>query len=224
MICAILLAAGHSTRFGANKLLQPTAEGIPLACLSARALHGMPHKVAVISTRSLVLSPLYQAAGFQIAQVAPNARSTRVVAATGVPGHGFSRPSVQTAADPEEGLALSIRTGIAASLHAQGWVLALADMPAVSPRTIARIVAALEAGATIVACRYQGQRGNPVGFSRSFGPALMALEGDMGARELLRKASESIHWLDVDDPGILFDVDTPADWLRWLALYGDPTR
>jgi molybdenum cofactor cytidylyltransferase len=56
---------------------------------------------------------------------------------------------------------------------------------------------------------YRGQRGNPVGFSRDYLPQLLALEGDQGARGILKHAP--VTELEVDDSGILQDVDTPAD-------------
>ncbi|MDE2259940.1 MAG: hypothetical protein KGK17_06425, partial [Betaproteobacteria bacterium] len=62
------------------------------------------------------------------------------------------------------------------------------------------------------ACRYRGQRGNPVGFSSHFREALMALRGDQGARRLLDVHRQEVCWLDVDDPGILLDIDVPNDW------------
>ncbi len=196
VIGAIVLAAGHGSRFGTNKLLQKNAAGLALASLSARALQGIACKVAVVSKQARPLEVLYQNAGFQIVQV----------------------PSEAEAPCAPSGMSLSLRCGVAACVQAHGWIIALADMPGVSAHTVRQIATALEMGAPLVACRYRGQRGNPVGFSQAFGPALMNLSGDQGARALLQLHSNSIHWLDVDDPGILFDVDTPADWQRWLAL------
>lgn len=212
MICAILLAAGHSVRFGANKLLQENAAGISLASMAARALQEMDCKVAVVSEQMPALEALYLAAGFRIA---------RVCSAHDDPGaaeENFSAAMEKAPTRANAGMSLSLRCGVAACAQAHGWIVALADMPAVSAHTVMQIAAALESGAPLVVCRYRGQRGHPVGFSRSFGPALMNLKGDQGGRSLLKQYSQSIHWLDVEDPGILFDVDTPADWQRWLRI------
>jgi len=57
-------------------------------------------------------------------------------------------------------------------------------------------------------------RGHPVGFGAMHGEALAALDGDLGARELIASASDAVTKLDVDDPGILADVDTPDDLIR----------
>jgi molybdenum cofactor cytidylyltransferase len=77
--------------------------------------------------------------------------------------------------------------------------------------TIRRVAARLETGASLVAPSYAGERGHPVGFAGRFGPALLALTGDAGARDLLRAEAGALEILDLDDPGVVRDVDTPAD-------------
>jgi molybdenum cofactor cytidylyltransferase len=57
-------------------------------------------------------------------------------------------------------------------------------------------------------------RGHPVGFGAMHGDALAALDGDAGARALIVAASDTVTTLDVDDPGILADVDTPDDLMH----------
>jgi molybdenum cofactor cytidylyltransferase len=69
----------------------------------------------------------------------------------------------------------------------------------------------LAGGAALVAPRYAGERGHPVGFAARFGAALAALSGDAGARDLLRAESGALEFVDCDDPGVVRDVDTPAD-------------
>jgi molybdenum cofactor cytidylyltransferase len=82
-------------------------------------------------------------------------------------------------------------------------------MPHVQPSTIQSLKTVLEQGAGIAAPIYRGKRGNPVGFSRQYLPQLLALEGDQGARGILKHYP--VTEVDVDDGGILRDVDTPAD-------------
>jgi molybdenum cofactor cytidylyltransferase len=107
------------------------------------------------------------------------------------------------------GMGASLAAGIEASDDAEGWIVALADMPRIATPTIEAVARALDGGASIVAPFYQGQRGHPVGFGIEHRDALMALDGDTGARALL--TSQRVMRLDVDDPGILRDVDTPED-------------
>lgn len=87
--------------------------------------------------------------------------------------------------------------------------MALADMPRIASATIEAVARELDAGKPLVAPCYRGQRGHPVGFGLVHREALLALDGDTGARALLN--SPALTRIDVDDPGILRDVDTPAD-------------
>jgi molybdenum cofactor cytidylyltransferase len=188
MIAGLLLAAGRSTRFGRNKLLHAPPGEPPLVLQAARCLDVLEHSLAVIPQGDETLRALLQKIG---------------VAVTEVP-----------VAMPQPGLSDSLRAGLEATPEAAGWIIALADMPQVKPATVAAIHRALSEGAPIVACRYLGRRGNPVGFSSRFRDELMALQGDQGARGLLERYSGDVHWLEVDDPGILLDIDVPADWQR----------
>jgi molybdenum cofactor cytidylyltransferase len=77
-----------------------------------------------------------------------------------------------------DGMGESLAHGIRAARAADGWIVALGDMPQIRPETIRQIAATLGAGAGIVAPRYQGVRGHPVGFSSEFAPVLAALTGD----------------------------------------------
>ena len=70
---------------------------------------------------------------------------------------------------------------------------------------------ALHNGHALVAPRYQYLRGHPVGFGQEYRDVLLNLKGDAGARSVLKQHKSHLHYLDVDDPGILMDVDTPDD-------------
>ena len=65
----------------------------------------------------------------------------------------------------------------------------------------------------IAAPSYRGQRGHPVGFSRRHRDALASLIGDAGARSLIERNLDRMTWIDVDDAGVVRDVDTPSDVL-----------
>jgi molybdenum cofactor cytidylyltransferase len=103
----------------------------------------------------------------------------------------------------------SIACGVAASAEADGWLVALGDMPWVRPESIAAVAAALAQGAAVARPVYAGVAGHPVGFSAAYAEGLMALTGDLGARLLLR--STSVTELGVEDPGVVRDVDRPLD-------------
>nr|WP_314530345.1 nucleotidyltransferase family protein [uncultured Pseudomonas sp.] len=105
------------------------------------------------------------------------------------------------------GMGDSIAAGVAACPDLSGWMIVLGDMPFILPSSIERVLAGM-ADDTISVPVYDGEYGHPVGFAASFGPALMALSGDRGARPLF--ASARVVEVEVDDPGVLRDVDVPG--------------
>ena len=116
-----------------------------------------------------------------------------------------------TNVDGGNGLGSSIARGVAASPDADGWLVALGDMPFIRSGTILRIAEALKAGAPIVFPVHHGKRGHPVGFSRRFRQDLLELEGDTGARKLLGSHASDCVAVEVDDDGVLRDIDLPSD-------------
>jgi molybdenum cofactor cytidylyltransferase len=183
-IRALLLAAGAARRFGADKLAAPLPDGTPVGVAAARNL---------------------LAAGCDVLAVmrASGAGIGPALAALDVPVVGCE--------DAELGMAHSLACGVRASADADGWIVALADMPFVRPATIAAVAAALGAGAEIAAPSLDGRRGHPVGFSARWREELLALHGDVGARALLAAHADRILMVPVADPGILRDLDRPAD-------------
>ncbi len=194
--CGILLAAGRSTRFGADKLLHRLPDGTAVALASARAMMAaIPRVVAVVRDGQMALRHLLAAEGIAI-----------VAAPT-----------------TDEGMGRSIAAGVAATADAAGWVVALADMPFVRSATIAQVLAALATGSPLAAPVFRGQRGHPVGFARRFRPALLALRGDEGARRLLREHQAQLDLIECDDAGVIADIDRPDD-LRGSPLPGAGSR
>ena len=98
--------------------------------------------------------------------------------------------------------------------EADGWVIALADMPSIHPATITAVAQALAAGAPLAAPTFEGRRGHPVGISARFVSELLALDGDAGARELMMTHKQEIVLLDGDDAGVLLDIDRREDLPR----------
>ena len=120
--------------------------------------------------------------------------------ATGLPWH------VEDAGHP--GMGDSISAAVRATADAQGWLILPGDLPLVQAETLRLVAIALQFHAA-VAPLYQGQRGHPVAFAASAGPALMALRGDKGAAPLLRE--RAVHELVTGDAGCIRDIDTLAD-------------
>ena len=190
-LCGILLAAGQSVRFGNNKLLQSLPDGTPLIAQAVRNMRTVLEKVVVVvPPQHAVLSDALES---QAVELIVNAKAS-------------------------EGMGSSLACGIAACREVNGWVIGLADMPWIQPATINQVALALREGRSLVAPRYQDQRGHPVGFQHRFGTELVKLHGDKGARTIVEQHATELHLIDVDDPGILFDVDTPADLTRANAF------
>ncbi|WP_438299399.1 nucleotidyltransferase family protein [Pseudomonas sp. NMS19W] len=104
------------------------------------------------------------------------------------------------------GMGDSIAAGVAACPDADGWLIVLGDMPFILPSSIEQVVASIADDAVSVPVQ-GGEFGHPVGFGRSFGPGLMALSGDRGARPLFKQGR--VVEVAVDDPGMLWDIDVP---------------
>jgi molybdenum cofactor cytidylyltransferase len=186
-IVGVLLAAGGGARFGGNKLAAPLPAG-PWAGLA----------VAIAACRNL------RSAVDVVAVV----RADDEALATSLAREGARIVVARRAA---EGMGASLAAGVAAAGDAEGYVVALADMPWVAPATIRVVADALAGGASIVAPRFRGRRGHPVGFAAAHRDALVALGGDEGARSLLAAHAGALRFVDVDDPGVLRDVDVPED-------------
>ncbi len=183
-IVGVLLAAGASRRFGGEKLLAPVGDSC-VGILAARALRpAVDRAVAVVRPEDEKLARLLEVEGFE---PLPFARATR-------------------------GMGASLAFGVAAATEADGWLVALGDMPFLEPATVARVADSLRLGPhVIVAPSFGGRRGHPVGFGRVLLPDLLALDGDQGARALLADHATEVLLLECDDEGILLDVDSTGD-------------
>ncbi len=104
------------------------------------------------------------------------------------------------------GMGDSIAAAVAAQPDHRAWLIVLGDMPFILPQTLHSVVASMEDGQISVPV-VNGERGHPVGFGRQYGPALMELTGDQGARRLFKDGC--VQQVEVDDPGVLWDVDVP---------------
>jgi len=189
-LTGILLAAGRGRRFDPagvqNKLLQRLPNGEPVVVASARRLLAvLPRVVAVVPPRDGGVADALRALG-----------CTVTVCADADSGMGLS-------------LAHAIRHAPLETHGASGWLVALGDMPFVAEATLQALVRAIGDGAGIAAPLFDGRRGNPVAFGAIHHAALLALDGDQGARRLL--ASSPVTTIAVPDPGILRDIDTQGD-------------
>ena len=122
-----------------------------------------------------------------------------------------NRARVTVCPRASDGMGASLAWGVRAAPLATGWIVALADMPWIDPETIVKVATVLRQGGPLTAPRFKGARGHPVGLSARFFGELVALSGDEGARHLLARNAASMHFVDVNDAGVLRDIDTPED-------------
>lgn len=193
-IVALLLAAGRGTRYDptgrALKLLQPARRGphagAPLAAAAARTLlAALPEVVAVV----------------RHADDEPQRQLHTLLRGEGC--------TLLECARADEGMGASIACGVTGNAAADGWLVALADMPAIEPETVRAVAQALTDGALTAAPAFGGRRGHPVGFAAALRAPLAALTRDDGARSVLSAHPPQL--IAVDDPGVLYDVDAPEE-------------
>jgi len=187
----LLLAAGSAKRFGSDKLQHKLPHGVAIAVQAARHLLKEVPRV--------------------VAAVRPDAADTaRALAAEGCEVVPCERAA--------EGMGASLACAARAAGAADGYLVALADMPFVRPSTIAAVREALERGALLAAPYWRARRGHPVGFAGRLRGALEALEGDAGAKRLLEAHAAELVKVPVGDPGALRDIDQPSDLAPPLAV------
>jgi molybdenum cofactor cytidylyltransferase len=116
------------------------------------------------------------------------------------------------------GMGDSIAAGVRATLDASGWLILPADLPLISGDTLRAIASAPPCGVTVP--RFHGRQGHPVRFDAVCGSDLLNLKGNSGAAQVLRAqaAINSIAFLDVDDAGVVTDIDTLEDLRRAETL------
>lgn len=183
-IAAIILAAGRSTRFGAENKLLATWHGVPMLAQVIRNV-----KTAGLTDVIIIIGHEAE----KIAEIAA--------------GEG-----VTTCHNPDfaAGLSTSLKAGIAAlPEEVEAALILLGDMPLVRTETIAALsdAAANDLASAAFAPVYRGEWGNPVLLRRALFAPIMQLQGDQGARKVLA-ARDDIAPVAVDDPGILADFDT----------------
>ncbi len=115
---------------------------------------------------------------------------------------------VLSAGEAARGMGYSIAAGVAERSAATGWLVLPADMPRVRPASVQAVAAALSQQIVVFA-QHQGRRGHPVGFAAELYSELVQLDGDDGARRIVARYPGV--GVELDDPGVLQDVDTPGD-------------
>jgi molybdenum cofactor cytidylyltransferase len=185
-VTAVLLAGGQSRRMGSlNKLLAPV-DGVPM----------------VRATLECII-----AGGVDRVLVVTGHESERVRAAL----HGLRVDFVH---NPHyaQGLSTSLACGIGAlRADVDAALVCLGDMPRVRPQHVQRLLAAFDPleGRSICVPTHRGKRGNPVLWDRRYFAQMRAVRGDVGARHIIGEHLDAVCEVEMDDAGVLLDVDSP---------------
>ncbi|OYX35270.1 MAG: hypothetical protein B7Y99_03915 [Caulobacterales bacterium 32-69-10] len=188
---ALVLAAGAGSRFGGKKLLAPWRGG--------RLIDG-----ALASAFAAPVEAVHVVTGY-------DAQAVSAAAIAFAADQAETRMRIVEAPDHAEGMGASLRAGIAALPgNATGVLVFLGDMPMVPDHVLEPLARAL-AHAPAAAPVFEGQRGHPVAISQSLFPQLMLIEGDHGARVLLKSLETRVAEIASPTNGVLLDVDAPGD-------------
>ena len=196
-VSAILTAAGESTRMGRPKplLAWPSGRGGDVALVeyqvSQLVCAGVDQVVVVVGFRGDEVASLARAAG----------------AAT------VDNP------DYAAGKTTSIRAGLGAVDAGAGAIVLLAvDQPRAASIIRAVIDAHLAGGAAVTSPRHRGRGGHPIAFDARLGPELAAItEEGQGIREVIARHAGRAHRVEIDDPAVRLDLNTPAEYRRAYA-------
>lgn len=182
----VVLAAGFGRRYGEGNKLHQALNGRPVLAWTFDSLFHLraTTAIAVVAPDDALAKSLALNAGF-----------------TPVPN-----PARAT------GMGGSIACGVQAlSNEVDAVLIALGDMPRVAHSSLQALLAAFSTRDQIVVPCCDGRRGHPVLFGVHHFSALRALDGDTGAREILKQHAALVREVPVNDPGVLLDVDTPQD-------------
>ncbi len=223
-ISGILLAAGSSTRMGADKLLLPY-QGRRLIDRALAALVDCP----LINEVLIVVRPDFpppwegdpregeapaepsSAWEGEAPAEPPSAREAEAPAEPLLAAHPKCRLVVNP--DHRQGMGTSLRTGVqAANPAADAYVLSLADMPEITSDIVAALIDAFyKAGKQVLIPVFDQRHGHPVIFAASCRAELLRLSADAGPRAFIAAHPELVAYHPVPHSGVLRDIDTPAD-------------
>lgn len=176
----VVMAAGLSSRFGDNKLLQEVA-GKPVFQYALEAIPAEHFQSIVIVTNSPLFSDTIKQ--FHFTEIRNEY--------------------------PELGVSHTISLGLSALKDCDGVLFCVADQPLLKRTTVSNLITFWQQNpSSIAALSCNGVRGNPCLFPAVFFPELLALEGDRGGSAVIRRHENSLRLLEAD-PQELLDIDTP---------------
>ena len=195
-ITAIILAAGFSKRFEGNKLLA-VYQGKPMV------MHIM-EKVARQTFYEMIVVSQYEEVLKLVNELTDIKCHTKCIKNS----------------HPEVGVSESIRLGIKACNPCDAYMFFVGDAPYIEEETIQEMMKCyktLEVKETAILCPYyKGNRGNPVIFGKDYEEELIALQGDEGGKQIIRRYPERVIQYEVKNSKELLDIDTQQDLKQLL--------
>jgi molybdenum cofactor cytidylyltransferase len=191
MISAIILAAGESKRMGQPKMLLPWGE---------------------TNVLGQVISVLRSAGVEDMVTITGGFREQVETIAT-----QFGSRTVFNPEYARDEMLSSIQCGLRSlKAEAEAALICLGDQPQVQEGTVHRVGETFENGkSTLVVPSYQMRRGHPWLVARPLWEEILMMKSPQSPRDLLNAHSNQIEYVDVDNPSILQDLDTPEDYLRF---------
>ena len=191
-IVGIVLAAGLSTRMGRPKQLLPLGDSTVIEVVVKQVRSQLDHVIVVLGHMADEIGPVLATC------------EVRCV----VNEHYCA------------GMTTSVQCGIAASRErggdATGYLICLGDQPGVGPGAVRAVIAAASSGTGIVIPRFRGRRGHPIFVSANYTDEIFRLGEDAGLNQVTGRHPDDTAEIEVEDEGVLADLDTPEDYRREL--------
>lgn len=194
-IAALVLAAGASTRMGKDNKLLADINGSALVRRTVESLQASNATSVTVVT------------GHEADDVTATLADMAGLSVVHNPAH-------------IGGLSTSLKAGLAGLPETfDGVIVCLGDMPLVTPDMLNALIRAFDPveGRSICVPVFGRKRGNPILWSRAFIGEMGGLSGDMGARPLLEEHADQVYEVEMENDGVLFDIDTPEHLQRLKA-------
>ena len=196
MIGAVILAAGRSRRMGRPKMSLPWKDGKTL----------IAHMVSIFQEAGI--EPIVIVAGENYVIVEENLHGEEVTV--------LGDPKT-TDAEMLDSVKLGLRSLETKAVEAA--LIMPGDHPLLLPSTVRALCEAWwEMTGKMLAPSFAGRRGHPLLIPKALWPELLALREGLSLRDFLDQHDEHLEYVDVKDPGVRFDVDTPEDYENALRV------
>ena len=185
LVTAILLAGGKSRRFGGNKLVAVLPDSDTPICVRVATV------IAPFVSKMLIM-------------VEKPKNDTSAV----LNSYGFSVTHSENAI---KGMAHTLSDGVQAAPLGTDFLIVLSDMPFVTETIVNKILCLMASTNKITVPLFCGEMGHPVGFPAIYREELTNLKGDTGAKEIIQRHSSNVAFIEINNDGVVKDIDTRAD-------------